>query len=137
VVTPPPARPGTRQVQICVVRDGALTTVAATYDPATNDTTVGGQPFATAFPAGAQYAANAGWYAGGGPIRFQNRRFVRFDLPRVLGANEVTRVGDFRGVPIFAEAGRSRPEVIYLPVRPGCEFQPYQVETKAGTVRNE
>jgi hypothetical protein len=51
--------------------------------------------------------------------------------------NEVARAGDFQGVPIFAEAGQARPDVIYLPVRPGCEFQPYQVETKAGNVRGE
>jgi hypothetical protein len=60
---------------------------------------------------------------------------VRYGLPRVLGVNEVTRMGEFQGVPLFAEAGQSRPEVVYVPVRPGCEFQPYQVETKTGSVR--
>jgi hypothetical protein len=27
--------------------------------------------------------------------------------------------------------------VLYIPVRPGCEFQPYQLEVKAGGVRGE
>jgi hypothetical protein len=67
-----------------------------------------------------------------------NRRYVKYGLPRVLGVNEVTRVGEFQGVPIFAEAGRTAPyEVIYVPVRPGCEFQPYQTEVKVGGVRGE
>jgi hypothetical protein len=26
-------------------------------------------------------------------------------------------------------------DVIYIPVRPGCEFQPYQTEVKTGGVR--
>jgi hypothetical protein len=38
---------------------------------------------------------------------------------------------------VFAEPGADarRPEVIYVPTRPGCEFQPYQAEAKAGSVR--
>jgi hypothetical protein len=68
---------------------------------------------------------------------FQGRRFVKYGLARVLGVNEVTRVGDHMGVPVFAEMGQTRPDVIYVPVRPGCEFQPYQVETKTGSVRGE
>ncbi|HEX8359087.1 MAG TPA: hypothetical protein VF613_03145, partial [Longimicrobium sp.] len=84
---------------------------------------------------GAQYAANATWFINNEPVMFQNRRFVKYGLPRVLGVNEVTRVGDFQGVPVFAEAGQTRPDVIYVPVRPGCEFQPYQTEVKTGGVR--
>jgi hypothetical protein len=40
-------------------------------------------------------------------------------------------------VSLFAEAGQTRPDVIYVPVRPGCEFQPYQAEVKTGSVRGE
>ncbi|HEX2079049.1 MAG TPA: hypothetical protein VHG08_15100 [Longimicrobium sp.] len=29
------------------------------------------------------------------------------------------------------------PEVLYAPVRPGWEFQPYQISTRAGGVRGE
>ena len=131
----PPAAPQMQQIQVCVIQDGNLASVAAMYNPAAGDTTVNGQPFATAYPTGAQYGANATWYINNEPVTFQNRRFVRYGLPRVLGVNEVTRVGDFQGVPIFAEAGQTRPDVVYVPVRPGCEFQPYQVETKTGSVR--
>jgi hypothetical protein len=133
--TPEPVR--MQEIQVCVLQDGNLTNVTGMYNPAAGDTTVNGQPFATAFPTGAQYAANATWFINNEPVMFQNRRFVKYGLPRVLGVNEVTRVGDFMGVPVFAEAGQTRPDVIYVPVRPGCEFQPYQTEVKTGGVRGE
>ena len=140
-VTPPPpltpAAPEMQQIQVCVVQDGGLSNVTAMYNPAAGDTTVNGQPFATAFPTGPQYAANATWFINNEPVMFQNRRFVKYGLPRVLGVSEVTRVGDFQGVPVFAEMGQTRPDVIYVPVRPGCEFQPYQTEIKTGGVRGE
>ena len=134
---PPPVAPTTQDIQVCVLQDGNLTNVTATYNTTAGDTTVNGQPFATAFPTGGQYAANASWYINNEPVMFQNRRFVKYGLPRVLGVNEVTRVGEFQGVPVFAETGQTRPEVVYVLVRPGCEFQPYQVETKTGSVRGE
>ena len=63
---------------------------------------------------------------------------MKYGLPRVLGVNEVTRTADFMGVPVFAEAGATAAtEVVYVPVRPGCEFQPYQLEVKVGGVRGE
>jgi hypothetical protein len=135
--TPPPPVIDMQTVQVCVVQDGNLRNVDVMYNPTRGDTTVNGQPFATAFPTGAQYAANATWFINNERVMFQNRRFVKYGLPRVLGVNEVTRVGDHMGVPVFAEMGQTRPDVIYVPVRPGCEFQPYQVETKAGSVRGE
>ncbi len=134
---PAPAAPSMQQIQVCVVQDGGVASVMAMYNPAAGDTTVNGQPFATAYPAGAQYAANATWFINNEPVTFQGRRFVKYGLPRVLGVSEVTRVGDFGGVPVFAEAGQTRPDVVYLPVRPGCEFQPYQTEIKTGGVRGE
>ncbi|HYW05999.1 MAG TPA: hypothetical protein VE913_03530, partial [Longimicrobium sp.] len=65
-----------------------------------------------------------------------NTRYVKYGLPRVLGVSEVSRVGEFQGVSLFAETGMTgRPEVIYVLVRPGCEFQPYNIEIKASGVR--
>jgi len=133
----PPAPVQETAIQVCVVQDGNLTSVNAMYNASTNDTTVNGQPFASAHPMGAQYAGNATWYINNEPVMFQGRRFVKYGLPRVLGVSEVTRMGEFQGVSLFAEMGQTRPEVVYVPVRPGCEFQPYQVETKTGSVRGE
>jgi len=134
----PPAAPAMQEMQVCVVADGALTSVAVQYDPATGDTMVAGTRFRDRYPATTGYAASATWFVNGEPISFgaPARRYVKYGLPRVLGVSEVARIGEYQGVPVFAEgASGARPEVIYLPLRPGCEFQPYQVETKAAGVR--
>jgi hypothetical protein len=45
-------------------------------------------------------------------------------------------VTEYQGVPIFAEQGAMAPHnVLYVPVRPGCEMQPYQPRTAVGAVR--
>ncbi|HEX8272093.1 MAG TPA: hypothetical protein VF615_05545, partial [Longimicrobiaceae bacterium] len=57
-------------------------------------------------------------------------------LPRVVGVTEVSRTGEYQGVGVFTEASATgTPDVIYIPVRPGCEFQPYQYEVPARGVR--
>jgi hypothetical protein len=123
---------------VCVVENGALREVAAAYNTATGDTTVNGRAFAQAYPGTTGYAAGATWFINNEPITVMGRRYVKYGLPRVLGVNEVSRMGDYMGVPVFAEAGATgATEVIYLPVRPGCEFQPYQVDVKVGGVRGD
>jgi hypothetical protein len=99
---------------------------------------VAGRPFGQAYPATAPaYAAGAAWYIQGDRITVDGRRFVKFGLPRVLGVNDVARAGEYQGVPVFAQAGTARPDVVYVAIRPGCEFQPYQTEVKSGAVRGE
>jgi hypothetical protein len=140
---PPPVAPQPQpqpvdqmvDVRVCVVQDGNLTEVTARYNQTRGDTTYNGQPFSTAFPATTGYAANAGWYINNEAITFNNRRYVKYGLPRVLGVTEVSRAGEFQGVSVFSEGGNMNAEVIYIPVRPGCEFQPYQTEIKTGGVR--
>lgn len=135
---PPPPAPMSTALAVCVVENGMLRTVQAQYSSATRDTTVGGRPFAEAHPAtAAPYAAGAAWYIQDALITVDGRRFVKYGLPRVLAAGEVTRLGEHQGVPVFAEVGAPRPQVVYVPVRPGCEFQPYQTEVKSGAVRGE
>jgi hypothetical protein len=131
---PPPVMAAT--IDVCVVENGVPRNVQAQYTSATGDTMVGGRPFAQAYPATApNYAAGASWFIQGDQITLDGRRFVKYGLPRVLGVNDVRRAGEYQGVPVFAEAGMARPDVVYVAVRPGCEFQPYQTEVKAGAVR--
>jgi hypothetical protein len=135
---PPPVMNDTRDIQVCVVEGGMLRNVTATYNTRTADTTYQGRRFNEAYPATTGYAGGATWYINTEPIMVNGRRYVKYGLPRVLGVNEVTRVGEFQGVSVFAEAGSTTaPEVVYVPVRTGCEFQPYQLEVKAGAVRGE
>ncbi|CAN5688499.1 hypothetical protein BH23GEM6_BH23GEM6_05340 [soil metagenome] len=129
---PMPAPPATREITVCVIQDGQIRNVTATFNPATNDTMVAGQRFRDAHPATApMYAAGANWYVTTDQMRFNNREYVRFGVSRLITTPaQLTRVGEFQGTPIFAEAGAMAPyQVVYVPLRPGCEFQPYQLRT--------
>jgi hypothetical protein len=131
---PPPMNP-MRDVQVCVVENGMLRNMTVQYNTQTGDTTMNGQRFS---PSMTGYAAGASWFINNEPVMVMGRRYVKYGLPRVLGVNEVSRVGEFQGVSVFAETGATgTPEVLYVPVRAGCEFQPYQTETKAGAVRGD
>ncbi|HYW08390.1 MAG TPA: outer membrane beta-barrel protein [Longimicrobium sp.] len=133
-----PTMPSMRAITVCVIDGGMPRNVEAMYNVATGDSTVDGRPFRQAFAATAPtYAAGAPWYLGGEPITALNRRYVKYGLPRVLGVGEVTRVAEYQGTPLFAEPGTARPDVVYVAVRPGCEFQPYQSEVKSSSVRGE
>ena len=92
-----------------------------------SDSTYQGRPISQAFPTDSTFALNASWYRSNEPIVVAGRVYVKYGLPRLLGASEVVSVAVFRSVPVFAEptADRQHPEVIYLPVQSGCEFQPY------------
>jgi hypothetical protein len=129
---PAPAPPATREITVCVVQDGQIRNVTATFNPATNDTMVAGQRFRDAYPTTAPtYAAGANWYVTTDQMRFNNRDYVRFGVSRLITTPaQLTRVGEFQGTPIFAEAGAMAPhDVLYVPLRHGCEFQPYQLRT--------
>lgn len=91
------------------------------------DSTYQRQPITQAFPADSTYALNAPWWVEHEPLDLLGSRYLMYGLPRILGTNDVVSITEFRGVPVFAEptADPARPEVIYIPVRPGCEFQPY------------
>jgi hypothetical protein len=133
---PPPATVDPTPIRICVVEGGALTEVEARYNTATSDTlSMDGRRFSEAYPAGAQYAGGATWYINNEPVTFNGRRYVKYGLPRVLGTTDISRAGEYQGVPVFSEGGNIGADVIYIPVRPGCEFQPYQTEVKTGGVR--
>jgi hypothetical protein len=135
-LAPPPPPPAERPITVCVVQEGQLQQVDATFDPATGDTMVAGQPFAQAYPATEGYAAGATWFINNEPIRFMNRTYVKFGLTRTVPAEQLTNVGTHEGVPVFADTeAEGAPEVIYLPVRPGCEFQPYPWEEPVRGVR--
>lgn len=119
-----------RDVSICVIDDaGALVEVSARRNTENFDTTTAdGRPFGSVYPVTAdRYGAGNAWFAAGEPIAYEGRRYEKYGLPRVLGVDEVVRVGEWAGVPLFGDplAG----DVVYLPVRTGCEFQPYSPES--------
>jgi hypothetical protein len=139
---PPPAPPANRSVvvaddfslTVCVVRGGLLTDVSVLYNPTTGDSLYEGRLFRDAFPTDSTFAVNAAWYHAYEPIMMRDRRYVIYGLPRALRPGDLVARGTYRGVTVFAEPGDAHPPVLYLPVRPTCEFQPYQTEM-GGPVR--
>ena len=133
------AQPDSTVIQVCVVGlRGNLTNISASYNTATGDTTIAGERFSTAYPGTTGYAAGSTWYLNNDAITVNGRRYVKYGLPRVLSVNEVVRVGDHQGVAVFGEVGTTTAaEIIYIPVRPGCEFQPYQFEVKVVGIRGD
>ena len=147
---PPPAPPVQREpyiieppsvpfwsLEICVVENGELRAVIVRYNASTADSTYEGRPFSEAFPA-IGYAAGAPWYIHNEGISVGEHRYVKYGTRRILAVGEVTRVGEYRGVPVFAEPDApATAEVVYVPVRPGCEFQAYQLDLRTSSVRGD
>lgn len=122
---------------MCVVRNGTLVDVPVSVDPATGDSLYEGARFSDAFPADSTFAVSAAWYHANETIIAFYRRWWPVGLPRTLRPGDlVARGGEYRGVPVFTDARSSSalPDLVYLPVRPTCEFQQYQTEM-AGPVR--
>jgi hypothetical protein len=125
----------------CVIENGTLKSIIIDYDPATGEKSIliGGvrKSFEQVHPKeGKQYAASYNWYINNETIQFGAHKYVKYGLPRVLGTTEITKAGQYKSVNVYVEAGfTGKPEIIYLPVRTGCEFQPYQlVLPPCGTV---
>lgn len=126
----PPAAPAMRDVRVCVVQGGQLTEVAAVVNPASGDTVVNNRRFSDIYPATApSYASGAPWYITNDSITIAGYEYVRFGVTRVITPpSQLMRVGEFDGTPVFGQTDEEAPHpVVYVPLRPGCEFQPYQL----------
>ncbi|HEU4886107.1 MAG TPA: hypothetical protein VFT45_27965 [Longimicrobium sp.] len=121
-----------RPLTACVVRNGELAEVEFEYNLLTGDSVYQGVPFSRAFPLENGYAGAARWYVDNLAIAYQpGPRFIKYGLPRPLRPDQITRIGEYDGVGVYGEAGWTDfHDVIYLPVRPGCWFQPYVVLAK-------
>lgn len=115
-------------VQVCVVDEQGIRDVSARYSLTTGDTLVDGRPFSEAYPTTAPYAAGAEWYVNNEPFKRGRYGYVKYALPRVVRPHEIVRAGEYAGVMTFKEPAEPEdpPLVLFVPVRPGCEFQMYQ-----------
>lgn len=126
--------PVQRAISICMVEGGQLVQATATLDVATGDTIWAppGEPAGT--PTG--YAAGALWFIRNEPIPVAGSSYVKYGTPRVVPMENLGRAGEFGGVPLFTDDPLPRPpEVLYVPVRPGCVFQLYMLEPRLNGVR--
>lgn len=121
----------------CVIDNGELKSVSVDYDPATGNRSIvvngAKKDFYSVYPKeGTSYAAKATWYINSERISFNALPYVKYGLPRVLGTTEIEKTGAYKGINIYREAGtKGTPEVIYIPARQGCEFQPYQLDCQS------
>lgn len=132
-----PQRTSGEDIFLCVIEHGELKTVMATVNAATGDTLVRERPLREVHPATLPpYARDAPWLAREIMV-LDGRYYAAHGPPQVIEPELLTRVGEFRGVPVFGEAGLAeRGEGgIFVPIRPGCEFQPYVANVDVMPVR--
>jgi hypothetical protein len=139
-----------QQVRLCAAVDGKLRDFAGRVDPATGDTLVdGGRRFREAYPA--RYAADEEWYQSRSRLPLPGTGYVPYGLPRPLSSEDLRQPGlerahTVRGVEVFATLPRHaeemrntdqlwHPEILYVPVDAGCNFQPYRDLALIGRVR--
>jgi hypothetical protein len=118
----------------CVIENGNPRIVVTEYNSATGDyaVTTNGikKTFNEAFPpAGKDYAANTPWFINNEPILLNGNKYVKYGLPRVIEFKELSQTSAYKNIGVYVEMGiKGAAEVIYIPSRRGCEFQPYQIE---------
>jgi len=72
------------------------------------------------------YADGRGWFENDEAVTFEENSYNKSGNATQLQCNQVMRVGEFQGVPLFAMRNGTRPfQMLYVPVRPGV-WQPYE-----------
>lgn len=133
--------PPERQIEICVLTPpGDFAWVPARVNPTTGDTTVAidGQrvAFSATQPARGAHAGDAEWRLSQEEIEFGGARYLTYGLYRSVQPEDVRRVGEYEGVPVYILQGEGEPaEYIYIPVSSGCEVQPYRRAEEVRSVR--
>jgi hypothetical protein len=126
----PPLPEGT-PTQICLAT-GQTTTV---YITPQGDTLVGARRVSVTelgpVVFAGEYAAGRPWFVADEPIPFQQREYRRSGGEISLNCANIRQVGEYMGVPLFADANATAPfATIYVPVRPGV-WQAYQTDLAA------
>lgn len=133
--------PPERQIEICVLTPpGDFAWIPASVNPTTGDTTVAvdGQrvAFSATQPARGAHAGDAEWRLSQEEIEFGGARYLTYGLYRSVQPEDVRRVGEYEGVPVYILQGEGEPaEYIYVPVSTGCEVQPYRRAEEVRSVR--
>lgn len=82
----------------------------------------------------AVYRAGPPLYLHGGTVSelilIDGNRYSKFEGPRRLSHSLLRKSTEYRGTGVFVESEDDTGGIIYIPYRPGCEFQPYEVVGK-------
>jgi hypothetical protein len=117
-----------RLLAVCLLIDNDLRMVNVTFRPESGDTMLDGVPLHLAHPATMPgYGAGAAWFVQEDSLTFDDAVWIKFGVTRAIDPDDVRPIGFHQGTPLFAEAPAQPPyPVLYVPVRPGCEVQPYR-----------
>jgi hypothetical protein len=75
-----------------------------------------------------EYAAGRDWFVNDVPVRFDEREYLKAGGEVSLNCANIRQVGEFMGVPLFADANAQAPyQRLYVPVRPGV-WQAYETD---------
>ena len=84
------------------------------------------------------YAQGESWFIGNAPIRYSGAEYRQYGPQREIRPTDVMRGRDVAGVPVFLDPrDSSPPEILYVPVAPGCIFQPYRAVEGIRRIRGE
>lgn len=91
-------------------------------------------------PAPPPYADTRAWFVSMKGLILRGRRMQFHALPVVLLPAERMRFVEHDGVTLYMDPEASRepfPPIVYAPISPGCQFQPYYYFDESGSVRGE
>ena len=72
------------------------------------------------------YADGRGWFENDESVTFEENSYDKSGNESQMQCNQIMRVGEFQGVPLFSMRNAERPfQMLYVPVRPGV-WQPYE-----------
>ncbi len=76
--------------------------------------------------------ANQSWYTGDSTINVDGRNWVKFGATESMGMDQLTQIGTYDGVPVYARSNARRPyRRVYLPLcSPENTYQPYRPESE-------
>lgn len=121
-----------RKIRECIIENGVLKEVEGNYNPANGEKTLMFNGKMTDYEKignTKDYAHNTSWFKNNDAITYKGNKYVKYGLPRILGVSEIELSDKYDGVGVYIESGfTGQVEVVYIPVRQGCEFQPYQLQ---------
>ncbi len=72
------------------------------------------------------YVEKEQWYIKNEPIQLNGKKYVKYGLPTVHKATEIKAAGNYKKTSVYVDTGfEGVPDVLYIPIRKGCEFQSY------------
>jgi OmpA-OmpF porin, OOP family len=83
-------------------------------------------------PERADCLSDQSWYTGDATINVDGRNWVKFGATETIAMDQLTRIGEYDGVPVYARTDARRPyRRVYLPLcEPANTYQPYRPESE-------